>query len=352
LNHKDASIFIISKHKTMKVKIIPLFAICFFTYLSAQQKRTIGDVERLLPEMNRFVAPGAEIEILAEGFGWSEGPVWVNRLDAVLFSDVPANKVYQWDEKNGLSIFLDPSGYTGIAPREKKGSKNAMNRDESGSNGLILDDNGQLIICMHGDRRVAKLDDWEKKNFSTIVGKYQGKYFNSPNDLVYAKNGDLYFTDPPYGLKNGDKDALKELDFNGVFKLTPSGEITLIIDDLTRPNGIAVSNDQKTLYVAISDPKDRKIMAYDITPNGVENARVFFNDDALAKESRGNFDGLKIHPSGTIFSTGPGGVLIITPQGKHLGTIKTQEKTANCAFDAKHEYLYMTTHMYLTRIKL
>ena len=153
-------------------------------------------------------------------------------------------------------------------------------------------------------------------------------------------------------MKNGDKDALKELNFNGVFKFAPSGEITLIIEDLTRPNGIAVSNDQKTLYVAISDPKDRRIMAYDITPNGVENARVFFNDDALAKESRGNFDGLKIHPSGTIFSTGPGGVLIITPQGKHLGTIKTQEKTANCAFDAKHEYLYMTTHMYLTRIKL
>ena len=302
--------------------------------------------------MNQFVAPEAEIEILAEGFGWSEGPVWVDRLDAVLFSDVPANKVYQWDEKNGLSIFLDPSGYTGIVPREKKGNKNAMNRDESGSNGLVLDNNGQLIICMHGDRRVAKLDDWEKKNFSTIVGKYQGKYFNSPNDLVYAKNGDLYFTDPPYGLKNGDKDAFKELDLNGVFKLTSSGEITLIIDDLTRPNGIAISNDQKTLYVAISDPKDRRIMAYDITPNGVENARVFFNDDSLAKESRGNFDGLKIHPSGTIFSTGPGGVLVITPHGKHLGTIKTQEKTANCAFDAKHEYLFMTTHMYLTRIKL
>lgn len=336
----------------MKLKIFVLFAICFFTYLSAQQKRTIGSVERLHPEMNRFVAPEAEIEILAEGFGWSEGPVWVDRLNALLFSDVPGNKIYQWNEKNGLSVFLNPSGYTGIAPRAKKGSLNAVNRDESGSNGLVLDQNNQLNICMHGDRRVARLTDWNNNDFTTIVGKYRDKYFNSPNDLVYAENGDLYFTDPPYGLKNGDKDALKELPFNGVFKLTPSGELFLIIDNLTRPNGVAVSNDQKTLYVAISDPKDRRIMAYDITPDGVENARVFFNDDALGKESRGNFDGLKIHPSGTIFTTGPGGVLIITPEGKHLGTIKTQEKTANCAFDSNYEYLYMTTHMYLTRIKL
>ena len=336
----------------MKVNIISLLAIFFFTNLSAQQKRTIGSVERLLPEMNQFVAPGAEIEILAEGFGWSEGPVWVDRLNAVLFSDVPGNKVYRWEEKNGLSVFLDPSGHTGIAPRAKKGSLNAVNRDESGSNGLVLDKNGHLIICMHGDRRVARLTDWEKKGFNTIVSKYQGKYFNSPNDLVYANNGDLYFTDPPYGLKNGDKDALKELAFNGVFKLTPSGEISLIIDNLTRPNGVAISNDQKTLYVAVSDPKDRRIMAYDITQDGVENSRVFFNDDYLEKQSRGNFDGIKIHPSGTIFATGPGGVLIITPEGKHLGTIKTEEKTANCAFDSNYKYLYMTTHMYLTRIKL
>ena len=336
----------------MKLKIIPLLAICFVNYLGAQQKRTIGSVERLLPEMDQYVAPGAEIEILAEGFGWSEGPVWVDRLNAVIFSDVPSNKIYKWDEKDGLSVFLDPSGFTGIAPREKKGSLNAENRDESGSNGLVLDDNGDLTICMHGDRRIARLDDWDKNTFSTIIGKYQGKFFNSPNDLVFAKNGDLYFTDPPYGLKKGDQDPLKELDFNGVFKLTPSGSLSLIIEDLTRPNGIAISNDQKTLYVAISDPKDRRIMAYDITPNGVENGRVFFNDDALGKENRGNFDGLKIHPSGTIFTTGPGGVLIITPEGKHLGTIITQEKTANCAFDSKHEYLYMTTHMYLTRIKL
>lgn len=336
----------------MKIKIILISLLCVVSSLNAQKKRTIGTVERLHPEMDRYVSNGAEIEILAEGFGWSEGPVWVDKLNAVLFSDVPANKVYQWDEKRGLRVFLDPSGYTGIAPRDKKGSVNALNRDESGSNGLVLDKNGQLVLCMHGDRRVARLDDWKMKKFSTIIGKYQGKYFNSPNDLVFAKNGDLYFTDPPYGLKKGDNDPLKELEFNGVFKFSASGELSLIIDDLTRPNGVAISNDQKTLYVAISDPKDRRIMAYDINANGVENGRVFFNDDALGKEDKGNFDGLKVHPSGTIFSTGPGGVLVITSDGKHLGTIRTEEKTANCAFDSNYEYLYMTTHMYFTRIKL
>ena len=336
----------------MKIKFILLFILCFVASLTAQQKRTIGSVERLHADMDLFVPQGAEIEILAEGFEWSEGPVWVEPLNAVLFSDVPKNKIYKWDEKNGLTVFLDPSGYTGIAPREKKGSLNAMNRDESGSNGLTLDQNGQLVICMHGDRRVARLKDWERKSFTTVIGKYQDKYFNSPNDLVYAKNGDLYFTDPPYGLKKGDDDPWKELDFNGVFKLTSRGELSLIIDDLTRPNGVAISNDQKTLYVAISDPKNPRIMAYNIVHDGVENGRVFFDGNALAKKNKGSFDGLKVHPSGTLFSTGPGGVLIITPEGKHLGTIRTQERSANCAFDNQFQYLYMTSDMYLTRIKL
>ena len=336
----------------MKFKIISVLTICAITSLSAQQKRTIGSVERLLPEMDQYVPIGAEIEILAEGFKWSEGPVWVERLKAVLFSDVPNNKIYKWDEIEGLTVFLDPSGYTGIVPRKRKGNLNAVGRDESGSNGLTLDQKGQLIICMHGDRRIAKLDDWDKKSFTTIVGKYKGKYFNSPNDLVYAKNGDLYFTDPPYGLKKGDDDPFKELSFNGVYKLTPSGDLSLIIDNLTRPNGVAISNDQKTLYVGISDSSNQRIMKYDIIPQGVKNASVFFDGNELAETNKGSFDGLKIHPSGTVFSTGPSGVLVISPEGKHLGTIKTNERSSNCAFDSNYQSLYMTSTMYLTRIKL
>ena len=327
----------------MKTKILKILLVGIITNLSAQEKReTIGSVERINPEMDLYVPKGSEVEILARGFGWSEGPVWVDQLNAVLFSDVRNNKAYSWDDKNGLSIFLDPSGFTGIVPANKK----------AGSNGLTLNSKNELVLAMHGDRRIAKLKSWNEKTFETIVNRYEGNLFSSPNDLVYAKNGDLYFTDPPYGLKDFNNDGLKELPYNGVYKLSYSGSLSLIIDDLSIPNGIAISNDQKTLYVNVSDREDMKIMAYDVTSSGVTNGRVFFDGNELAKKDNGSFDGLKIHPSGTIFSTGPGGVLVIKPDGTHLGTIRTEKSSANCAFDSSFQNLYMTSHMYLTRIKL
>ena len=327
----------------MKTKILMILLVGLITNLSAQEKKeTIGSVERINPEMDLYVPRGSEVEILARGFGWSEGPVWVDQLNAVLFSDVRNNKVYRWDDKNGLSVFLDPSGFTGIVPANKK----------AGSNGLTLNSKNELVLAMHGDRRIAKLKSWNEKTFETIVNRYEGNLFSSPNDLVYAKNGDLYFTDPPYGLKDFNNDGLKELPYNGVYKLSYSGSLSLIIDDLSIPNGIAISNDQKTLYVNVSDREDMKIMAYDVTSSGVTNGRVFFDGNELAKKDNGSFDGLKIHPSGTIFSTGPGGVLVIKPDGTHLGTIRTEKSSANCAFDSSFQNLYMTSHMYLTRIKL
>ena len=327
----------------MKTKILKILMVGIITNLSAQEKReTIGSVERINPEMDLYVPKGSEVEILARGFGWCEGPVWVDQLNAVLFSDVRNNKAYRWDDKNGLSVFLDPSGFTGIVPANKK----------AGSNGLTLNSKNELVLAMHGDRRIAKLKSWNEKTFETIVNRYEGNLFSSPNDLVYAKNGDLYFTDPPYGLKDFNNDGLKELPYNGVYKLSYSGSLSLIIDDLSIPNGIAISNDQKTLYVNVSDREDMKIMAYDITSSGVTNSRVFFDGNELAKKDNGSFDGLKIHPSGTIFSTGPGGVLVIKPDGTHLGTIRTEKSSANCAFDSSFQNLYMTSHMYLTRIKL
>ena len=327
----------------MKTKILKILLVGIITNLSAQEKKeTIGSIERINPEMDLYVPKGSEVEILARGFGWSEGPVWVDQLNAVLFSDVRNNKVYSWDDKNGLSIFLDPSGFTGIVPANKK----------AGSNGLTLNSKNELVLAMHGDRRIAKLKSWNEKTFETIVSRYEGNLFSSPNDLVYAKNGDLYFTDPPYGLKDFNNDGLKELPYNGVYKLSYSGSLSLIIDDLSIPNGIAISNDQKTLYVNVSDREDMKIMAYDVTSSGVTNGRVFFDGNELAKKDNGSFDGLKIHPSGTIFSTGPGGVLVIKPDGTHLGTIRTEKSSANCAFDSSFQNLYMTSHMYLTRIKL
>ena len=312
-----------------------------FTSLEAQ-KKTIGSVERLSAEIEQYIPQNAIIEILAEGFDWSEGPVWVEELGAVLFSDVPNNKIYQWDEKKGLQVFRNPSGFTNIVPNSK----------EQGSNGLTLDANNKLIICMHGDRRIARLDDWNKNDFTTVVGEFEGKLFNSPNDLVYARNGDLYFTDPPYGFKNGDKDSLKQIPFNGVYKLSQAGELSLLVMDLERPNGIALSNDESILYVTNSHAGNPGIMAYDLKADGVSNGRLFFDGKALSKKDKGSFDGLKIHPSGTIFTSGPGGVLVINDKGTHLGTIRTEVRSANCAFGPDFKTLYMTSDNYLTRIKL
>ena len=324
------------------LKLVLAFVLGFsFTSLEAQ-KKTIGSVERLSAEIEQYIPQNAIIEILAEGFDWSEGPVWVEELGAVLFSDVPNNKIYQWDEKKGLQVFRNPSGFTNIVPNSK----------EQGSNGLTLDANNKLIICMHGDRRIARLDDWNKNDFTTVVGEFEGKLFNSPNDLVYARNGDLYFTDPPYGFKNGDKDSLKQIPFNGVYKLSQAGELSLLVKDLERPNGIALSNDESILYVTNSHAGNPGIMAYDLKADGVSNGRLFFDGKALSKKDKGSFDGLKIHPSGTIFTSGPGGVLVINDKGTHLGTIRTEVRSANCAFGPDFKTLYMTSDNYLTRIKL
>ena len=221
---------------------------------------------------------------------------------------------------------------------------------------MVLNSNGDLILAQHGDRRVAKLIDWDNETpeFETLAGGYNDKLFNSPNDLVYADNGDLYFTDPPYGfgLEKLLTSELKEQPINGVYKLTKSGEVVLLVEDILLPNGIAISNDNKTLYVNSSDVEYPIITKFDITENGLENREIFFDGSELIKSSEGWFDGLKVHSSGNIFSTGPGGVLILTPEGKHLATIGTTSNALNCAFGNNEEYLYITAFDYLARVKL
>lgn len=323
------------------MKYLYFFPLSLFTfYCFAQQ--TIGGIEKLDDDIDLFIEDNAVIEVLAEGFKWSEGPVWVPELEGVLFTDVPENKIYRWDEKKGLSVFLNPSGYTGYAPNEKK----------SGGNGLILDKEGNLLIAQHGDRRIARvLAPLEKPGeFETVVDRFEGKRFHSPNDLILSQKGNLYFTDPPYGL-NGDNDSLREIEPNGVFCLKPNGTVQLIYSGLNRPNGLAFSKDEKTLYVANSDPKRNVWMSFNVQEDGsINKERIFF--DATSLERPGLADGLKVHSSGTVFATGPGGVLIFSPEGKHLGTILTEVRTANCAFDSQEEYLYMTSSQYLLRIKL
>jgi len=325
----------------MKKPALILSVLTTLLSVSTKGQENADPVERHHEEVNSLVPKGAVLETLAEGFSWSEGPVWVPELKAILFTDVPLNKAYRWDETNGLQVYLDPSGYTEHAPNEKK----------AGANGLILDAAGNLLLAQHGDRRIAKMLAPLKTQsaFITLVDTYDGKRFHSPNDLILSKEGDLYFTDPPYGL-NGDEDPLREMDFNGVYRLSNERKTSLLYGDLTRPNGLAFSKDESVLYVANSDPKQNLWMAFDHIEGKLENPRIFF--DATAINKPGLADGLKVHSSGAVFATGPGGVLIFSSQGKHLGTIQTPGRAANCAFDEDETYLYITANKYLTRIKL
>jgi gluconolactonase len=310
---------------------------------AAQQPASgaLGVIERLDPALDKLIPPGAVIEKLAEGFDWSEGPVWMPSDGCVLFSDVPRNTVYKWKAGAGVSVFLKPSGYTGPAMPGQR---------EPGSNGLTLDANGHLVLCEHGDRRVARLEKDGRK--TTLAGRFEGKRLNSPNDLVFKSNGDLYFTDPPYGLPKLNNDPAKELPFNGVYRLAKDGTLTLLTKEMTFPNGLAFSPDEKTLYVANSDPQRAIWMAFDVKPDGtLANGRVFFDATPLRKGRKGLPDGMKVDARGNLFATGPGGVLVFAPDGKHLGTLNTGEATANCAWDDDGSTLYITADMFLCRVK-
>lgn len=309
---------------------------------------TVGRVERLDSTINSLIPADAKIEVLAEGFTWSEGPVWVDKGGYLLFSDVPENIVYKWKEGEGKSIYLQPSGDTEEV--DAGGST-------EGSNGLLLDDNGQLILCQHGDRRLAVMDaplDHPLAQYNTIADNWQNKRFNSPNDAAFYKNGELYFTDPPYGLPGYPDVINRQIPFNGVFKVDHSGHATVLVDDIIRPNGIAFSPDFKTLYIANSEEARVNWYAYDVTDDGLlRNGRVFFDaTDQQSEQNQGLADGMKVNEEGYIFATGPGGVLVFAPDGRHLGTIHTGQATANVAFGNDGDYLYMTAHSYLMRIRL
>ena len=303
-------------------------------------------IERLDPALDRLIAPDAAVEVLAEGYDWSEGPVWVKDGGFLLFSDVPRNVIFRWKQGEGAREWLKPSGYTG---REPRGA-------ELGSNGLTIDADGRLVICQHGDRRVAHMDAPTSKpapKFSTVADRFEGARFNSPNDLVFHSNGDLYFTDPPYGLVKQFEDPAREMNYQGVFRRGRKGDVTLVTRDMTRPNGIAFSPDEKKLYVAQSDPAAPIWRVFDAETGGsFKSSRVFFDASALSKTRKGLPDGLKVDVAGNLFATGPGGVLVLSPEGKHLGTILTGQATGNCAFGDDGRTLYITADMYLMRVRL
>lgn len=334
-----------------RLRSIALAATLFTSPALAQKAATAtpiapaagAKIERLDPAFDALVASDAKVEQLAQGFDWTEGPVWRKNGGYLLFSDIPKNTVYRWKEGEGLSVYLRPAGYnTGTTPPGR----------ELGTNGLTFDAKGQLVVADHGNRGISR---WNDSLFTrtVVVDRFEGKRFNSPNDLVWAPNGDLYFTDPSYGLRRLNDDPAKELPFNGVFRLTPGGQLSVVTRELTFPNGVALSPDTRTLYVAVSDGKNPYIWSYALAADGsIGQGRIFYDGRARVEQGlKGGFDGLKVDVKGNLFVTGPGGILVLSPAGKLLGTIYPGDVVANCAFGDDGSTLYMTVNHQLMRVK-
>ncbi len=323
-----------------------LFAVAVTIHACAltAQSESIGRIERLDPALDALVPVTAKVEKLAAGFTWSEGPAWIRSGSYLLFTDVPENTLYRWSSQQGLSVFMKPAGYDG--PK-------LPGLREPGANGLFAESGGSILLADSGSRVVARLSLADKKK-TVLASRYQGLRFNSPNDLVRRADGSIFFTDPPYGLAGLNESKLKELAFNGVFRIGADGRVVLIDDQLTFPNGVTLSADQKTLYVSNSDPKKPVWIAYALDAAGdVVSRRVFADaSDLMGKDAPGLPDGMAMTADGHLFATGPGGVLIMTADGRRLGRIETGAAIANCAFGDDGRTLYMTSKDILARVRL
>jgi len=301
-------------------------------------------IDRWDPAMDAIVPKDWKIEKLAEGFGWAEGPIWVKSGGYLLFTDVPGNKMWKWSEKGGLEKFLDPSG--------------AANPDmnvwrEAGANGLAILDKKSILLADTGSRGIQKLDLKSKKK-TPVAMSFEGKKFASPNDVARMKNGVIFFTDPPYGFKKFDAAPEIEIKFNGVYRMGKDGKVTAIEKELYRPNGVALSPDESTLYVTQSEPTKAIIMAYSLDAGGNVTGKKLFHDatDLVGAQSPGLPDGLTVASDGTIFTSGPGGILVLSKDGKRLGRISDGKPTANCKFGDDGKTLYLTSKDMLARIRL
>jgi gluconolactonase len=301
-------------------------------------------IDRWDPAMDAIVPAGARIEKLAEGFGWAEGPVWIHNGGYLLFTDVPGNKMWKWSDKGGLEKFLDPSGAVKPDP--------AIWR-EAGANGLFTDGPSSILVADTGNRMIARLD-LNTKQRTPLATAFNGKQFSSPNDVVKTKSGVLFFTDPPYGFQKFDEAPQKEQPFNGVYRVANNGRVTVIEKDLTRPNGVALSPDESVLYVTQSEPKRAIIMAYTLDRNGEVTGKKLFHDatDLVTDSAPGLPDGLAVAADGTLFMGAPGGVLVLSKEGKRLGRIATGKGIANCEFGDDGRTLYLTSSDMLARIRL
>jgi gluconolactonase len=322
--------------------LLPLIDPFMVPAQAQSQARTLGKIERFDKELDNLLPTDAKLEVLADGFTWTEGPVWMgdSRNGHLLFCDIPRNSIFKWTAKEGIQLFMNPSGYTGVTYYGL----------EPGSNGLLKDSAGNLVLCEHGDRRVSVLTPGGGKR--TLADSYQGKRLNSPNDGVLKSNGDIYFTDPPYGLPARENDPRRELDHFGVYRISKKdGSITLLTTELQRPNGIGFSPDEKTLYVAQSDPKKAIWMSFGVKSDGtLEPGKIFYDATSEVGKMPGLPDGLSLDTKGNLWASGPGGIWIFSPEAKLLGRINTGERTSNCGFGEDGSTLFVTADSYVCRV--
>lgn len=318
---------------------------CLFAaqFLTNAQHPTIGKIHRLDPELDSIIDTTAQIEIIAQGFVWSEGPVWVKKEGYLLFTDVPKNVIHKWSTAKGLEVFLQNAGF-----------KDTSYSKESGANGLIINQKGNLVACEHGNRRVSEMPLQQSNKKKNLAHLFEGKQLNSPNDIVQAKSGDYYFTDPPFGMpKRGIDDAAKELPFQGVYRIDKKGTLSLQIKDIFRPNGLTFNPNQNILYVASSDAKEPYIYAYPVEKDGNLGEKRIFYDKAGS-------DGMKIDKEGHVFITCRfpangavhGDVLILNASGKLIGRIETGNRNSNLAFGEDGKTLFITSTGNLLRVRL
>lgn len=308
---------------------------------------TIGFIERLSPEINAMISKESKIELLSDTLTWAEGPLWLSEKKWLLCSDVKQNRIYKWSEETGMELYLDNSGFQG----------NKTDSRERGSNGLTLDNEGNLTICQHGNRQIVQLNatlDNPKTNFKVLVSHFNEKRFNSPNDLVYDSKGNLYFTDPPYGLSEAMmEDPNKELPFQGIYKLSIDGELKLLSTKISRPNGLAFNPDETKLYVANTDGDNASWVSFPILKNGdLGTPKEILNVTHLIGKEVGYPDGIKVDNKGNIFTAGPEGLWIFNADFKLIGKIKPGKWVSNCAFNEDYSTLYITADDSILRVQL
>jgi len=332
----------VSTNRWIWVAFLLACAAASWPFTASAEEAVVGQITRFDRAIDSLVGPESRLEPVAKGFHWVEGPVWNGPGRFLLFSDIPANAIYRWSAESGTSVFLERSGYSGAT--------RFLGR-EPGSNGLVYDSRSRLVICAHGDRKIFRLEPDGRRTL--LADRYGGLRLNSPNDAVYRANGDLYFTDPPFGLPRAFDDPAKELPYSGVYRLDRNGALSLLLSEIKAPNGIAFSPDERVLYLTDVDPARPAWLAYDVLPGGgLANGRILLDAAPFMRTRQGGPDGIKVDRSGNIFGAGPGGVYVIQPDGRLLGILETGTATSNVAWGEDCSTLFVTADQTIWRIRL